>query len=385
VTDPNPTTEYSAGIEPPEAFDPSTFRSKDLAPGVRAVIGKRPGKDTTETQSIRFDHYQFNKRTAQTWLRKHGYKWRTWGSPDRRTNAAPPPPTPNKCAREWRRPGTTNPSAAQRIRDARTHITEAAAHVQNALDAILWLSMPAAGPAIALFMTLRRTKMALARASSYAADYAAQHPNPADLAGLLLAAGVANKAIGDAIDKSKDNPPPAPAPPRAEAPGAAPTPNPPAPRQLVQIGTARALELVSGRGYRWTVAERWLVLADPGAEKGSRGRLRLFIVAPKGKKESTRAPHKTAERTFETWHSFEPSRTWTMDIPLADEFTTQIGNARSITYRSDKWNHGSAADYIHAFSKAQPPRVSAVGPADRPRALMLDGGRWRLTARGLVD
>jgi hypothetical protein len=342
MTKPNPITEHSAQIAPPGSFDPSSFRSVDIHPrppdpatGVRMIVAKRPGIDTTEPQALHFSAAVWTQRRAKAWLRRNGFRWRKWGKADPQINTTPA--TPNVCE------ATTN--AADPTSTARLHVREASAHLYEAAKAL-------------------------------------GATNPADLGGLILAAGVANKAIGDVIEKHKHNPP---APATPGTPAAAPAPNPPAPRQLVQIGTARALELVSGRGYRWTVAERWLVLADPGAEKGSRGRLRLFIVAPKGKKQSTREPHKTAERTFETWHSFEPSRTWTMDIPLADEFTTPIGNARSITYRSDKWNHGSAVDYIHAFSKAQPPRVSAVGPADRPRALMLDGGRWRLTARGLVD
>jgi hypothetical protein len=340
MTDPNPITEYSAGIEPPEAFDSSTFRSLDLAPGVRAVIGKRPGKDTTEIQSIRFatkGRHSFDGDMAKAWLRRNGYRWLTWGSPFRKTKNAPPA-TPNRCS-----PAETN--AADPTSTARLHVREASAHLYEAARAL--------GPT-----------------------------NPADLAGLLLVAGVANKAIGDAIEQHNDNPPPA---PPAGTPAATPLPNPPAPRQLVQIGTARELELVSGRGYKWTIDERWLVLADPGAEKGSRGRIRLFIVSPKGKKPSPRDPHQTSDRTFKTWHSFEASRTWSLDVPLVDEFTTTIGNARSITYRSDKWQAGKPVDYVHEFSKQQHPRVSAVGPADHPSALMVDGGRFRLTARGLVD
>jgi len=403
-------TEYAAGIEPSESFDPSTFRSIDLAPGVRAIIARRPGRDTTETQAIRFaaqGPHRFDKRGAQTWLRAHGYRWITWGQP------------------------TKNPDDST----ARLHVTEAAAHLKEAGRALeappanpcqpvqgnppidipeppehyaeptrirgAWREGYRAGLRGALLQDQAGTLIpsdpklwhpwldGWARGRAWRDHLVARGiavPNDPELAGLILAAGVTSKAVGDAVDRhNAKGARTTPATRARSGRGVAPRANPPQPRQLVQIGTARGLELTAGKGYRWTVGERWPVLADPGAEKGSRGRMRIFLVPPSGRKATKHPPHATSERTFKTWHSFDPRKTYAMDVPLADEFTTQLGTASSITYRSDKWQDGSPIDYIHKFSRAQLPRVSAVGPAERPRAIMIDGGRFRLTARGIVD
>lgn len=359
------TTEHQAQIVPPSAFDPATFRSIDLADGVRAIIAKRPGHDTTEVQALRFDSQIRNDKQAKAWMRREGYRWRKWAFAG--STAARNAPPANPC-----QPATTNPGEAQSIRDAKTHIDEAFAHVQNAINAIVWLRMPAQGPLTDLFMQLRRIKMSLGRAAQHAIAASAEYPNPADAAGTLLAAGIAANALARA----------AVAPPKGAGTRRK---NPPAQRQLVQVGTLRALEFTDGTRMSWSVREAWPLLADPGAEKGSRGRTRLYAVPPRGRSNADRDAHKTASRTFETWHDFEPRTTFTLDIPLSDEFTTPIGNATKIVYRSDKWQDGEPVDYEHSFKPSAPARVDGKGPKGSPSAIQISGGAFRLTARGLVD
>lgn len=273
--------EHRARIQPADRFEAGSFRSIDLAPGIRGIIGRPHGKDTTETQAIAFDSRMFTLPQVRSWLRRHGYRWTRIDVADEAEKSNPP--IPNRCSNT-----TTNPDP-----------------------------------------------------------------------------------IGDAADANAN----APGPKRR---------NPPAPRQLVQIGTLRGLEFADGTRMEWSVRERWPLLADPGAEKGSRGRLRLYAVPPSPRHRSEHEPHKTSARTFETWHDFQPRQTYTLDVPLADEFRTPLGRVKAIIYRSDKWQPGRAVDYIHRFTAGAEPEASAKGERTRPEAVQLAGGAWRLTARGLV-
>ena len=310
--------EHRARIQPASRFEPDSFRSIDLAPGVRAIIGRPRGKTTTETQAIAFDSRQFSLPQVRSWLRSHGYRWTRIDVADEAETRNPP--VENYCSNT-----VTNPDA---VLDALAH---AEAAIRRAIEAV------------------RST------------------PTPNDLAGTIVAAGIGTQALTAAAN--------APGPRRR---------NPPAPRQLVQIGTLRGLEFTDGSRMEWSVRERWPLLADPGAEKGSRGRLRLYAVPPGPRRRSEQQPHRTSQRTFETWHDFEPRRTYTLDVPLADEFRTRLGRVSAIIYRSDKWQPGRHVDYIHRFTRGAEPEASATGERTRPEAIQIAGGAWRLTARGLV-
>jgi hypothetical protein len=169
----------------------------------------------------------------------------------------------------------------------------------------------------------------------------------------------------------------------------APMPNP---RGLVQLGLARQLdiEIAEGDGalrrYRWTLADDWRTLTPAGAEELPAGSGRLFLVPPPSSSGTTEPPADSAGvDTFVTWHSFEPREAFAADVPTVAEFGTRLGTARSIVYRSDKWQPGEPLDYEHEFKPSEPPEVRIVGTAEAPRAVLVRGGAFRVTSRGLVD
>jgi hypothetical protein len=156
------------------------------------------------------------------------------------------------------------------------------------------------------------------------------------------------------------------------------------PRELVQIGYARQLDLSDGRRFKWRVSDRWPVLTDAGAEQLEPGRARLFLVAPDSRRPAEPEAGERAARTFETWHGFDPRGVYALDVPALSEFGPSIGDAVSIVYRSDKWE-GRPVDYVHEFKGENPPKVTLVGTPEAPRAMVLRGGAFRVTRRGLVQ
>jgi hypothetical protein len=348
--------EHRARIATASRFEPESFRSIDLAPGVRAIIGRPRGKTTTDTQAIAFDSRRFTLPQVRSWLRQHGYRWTRIDVADEAETSNPPAPVPNTCSNT-----VTNPDAGtvlDQLSIASDAIRRATAAARNLADDRLVLA------AIARMNDAQNNVM-LASIMLNTWQHGEAIPN--DLAGTIVAAGIGTQALTAAAN--------APGPRRR---------NPPPPRQLVQIGTLRGLEFTDGSRMEWSVRERWPLLADPGAEKGSRGRLRLFAVPPAPRRRSDQQPHRTSERTFTTWHDFEPRRTYTLDVPLADEFRVPLGRVRAIIYRSDKWQPGRHVDYIHRFTPGAEPEASAKGERTGPEAIQIAGGAWRLTARGLV-
>lgn len=67
-------TEHAARVQDPGDFLPDTMRSKDLAPGVRLIMGKlkKDGEKGAMTgQSYRFDAAKFTAAEAKAWLKEH--------------------------------------------------------------------------------------------------------------------------------------------------------------------------------------------------------------------------------------------------------------------------------------------------------------------------
>lgn len=169
------------------------------------------------------------------------------------------------------------------------------------------------------------------------------------------------------------------------SPAANPSPAPAEnPRELVQIGIARQLDLEDGTRFRWTVAEGWPVLVEAGAESAEAGRARVYLVSPgtRGAPGPAGDVGERAARTFSTWHGFDARKSYQLDVPAPGEFKA-CGRAVQIVYRSDKWE-GRPVDYVHDFKRSDPPDVLCCGAADSPRAMMLRGGQLRVTRRGLV-
>lgn len=57
----------------PSLFVKESFRTIniDLSAGIKAVVGRRPGKDGTEVQSYMFDKSRFSVEDAKRWIEDH--------------------------------------------------------------------------------------------------------------------------------------------------------------------------------------------------------------------------------------------------------------------------------------------------------------------------
>ena len=64
---------HSARQEDPGHFLLDSFRTIEWAPGIEAVLGKKPGSDALVVQTIRFDKDKFTTAYAEQWLTEHGY------------------------------------------------------------------------------------------------------------------------------------------------------------------------------------------------------------------------------------------------------------------------------------------------------------------------
>jgi hypothetical protein len=164
----------------------------------------------------------------------------------------------------------------------------------------------------------------------------------------------------------------------------APARNAPPVRQLVQLGDVLELRLSDGRAWTWGPGER-AMLVSPGIEKDSAGRGRIIVArlvkvrpVPEGK-----GPHKTSERTYETWAARLPksAEARIADVPGPDEFNEPVGRLASIVYRSDKWQtRRRGVSYVHDFGPDKLPQLVA-GPRG---SFEIRGGAFRVTARGIV-
>jgi hypothetical protein len=158
------------------------------------------------------------------------------------------------------------------------------------------------------------------------------------------------------------------------------------PPRFVQIGTARQLDAVDGRRWSWKVREAWPVFVPEGAEQLAAGAGRIYIVRPTGASAPSDppAPGTRASDTFREWHAFDPSEQYQLDVPAVAEFGPAVGSACGIIYRSDKYGDG-VIDYDHTFKSGAEPSIAVVGTIDSPRAILLRGGAFRITRRGIVD
>ena len=146
----------------------------------------------------------------------------------------------------------------------------------------------------------------------------------------------------------------------------------------------RALDLVcEDDGARSKLSLRGcLLLAPPDAFQRAPGSGRIYIV--RGKLEDTREPNASEKgaEAFKRWHSRAADLVGYVDTP--PPAGVLLGRGVRIGYASDKWNRaGRSVDYEHDFT-APGPLVYSTGE-ERPRALVLVGGRFTVTNRGIVD
>lgn len=63
--------QHSARIVDPEEFEKNSFRTKEVAPGVSIIVGKKTGSNSMSVQAYRFDAAKFSFEQVKTWLKKH--------------------------------------------------------------------------------------------------------------------------------------------------------------------------------------------------------------------------------------------------------------------------------------------------------------------------
>jgi hypothetical protein len=63
--------EHAARVKDPSAFEEKTFRSKEIAPGVRIILGKDKATGKMEVQTYRFDRSKFTSEKAKEWLKSN--------------------------------------------------------------------------------------------------------------------------------------------------------------------------------------------------------------------------------------------------------------------------------------------------------------------------
>ena len=92
---------------------------------------------------------------------------------------------------------------------------------------------------------------------------------------------------------------------------------------------------------------------------------------------------KGASRLFARWSAREATRIGVAKVP--DAKLVPYGKGLHIIYRSDKWHRGLDTDYIHKFSDKV--RVAMSDEKNRdgaPKIIVIGGGRFTVTERGLV-
>jgi hypothetical protein len=260
---------------------------------------------------------------------------------------------------------------------ARLHVTEAAAHLREALHAIEGAELDEGNPAkwSRVHRLVYEWPGGHRRTIRVDATRLTVRKARRTLDPLVAPSGGRFVGTGNPSEFTVPQPPyTAPTPPAAE----------PNPRALVQIGLARELQLDTRTGWKWSIADGWRVLVPAGAEQLAPGAGRIFIVPPPSSTSSAPPEPSAAAATFAEWHGFDPRRVYAHDVPRCEEFGAPVGGALRIVYRSDKWDR-KPIDYDHSFKASEPPAVSILGTAEAPRAILVRGGVFRTTARGLVD
>lgn len=351
----NERTEHAATIVAAGEFRPRSFRRKRIAPGVSIVIAKRPGARTTETAAVRFDAREFTPDQARAWLARNGYTPRKFEAANPEPNAPAPATTPNVTL------AGDNPIdiSPERQEQLRARLAELRAEYPK------------------LEQRWSELREAAIRAHGTAAWSEAKARLHEAFGALEVSASEQNRIRYLLMESEPSSSSPA---QNVTTAGAEPNP-----RNFVELGRARELVVDTGRAYSWTIGDDWRVLTPSGAEHLAAGQGRLFIVPPPPDKRGTPAPEPTAAaETFERWHGFEPGKSLEIEVPLVEEFVTPLGKSRSIVYRSHKWDR-KRKDYEHLFSRRLPPDVLIVGSVEAPRAVLVRGGEFRVTSRGLVD
>lgn len=132
---------------------------------------------------------------------------------------------------------------------------------------------------------------------------------------------------------------------------------------------------VGGRGKldkrEWSDEEGWMMLWSPA--------LSAVICIPKQDMQPSSDTDEDAESLVKRFNKRKPRGQSYCDIPATS--LEELGKAKHIVYRSDKWNPGTFHDYIHDFQAGV--RCFADNPKE-PRIFAICGGRLTVTERGLI-
>jgi regulator of replication initiation timing len=66
--------QHAARIVDPDSFIKDSFRTKEIAPGITLILGKKTEGGPMETQAYRFDKDKFTEQEARDWLKSHDLK-----------------------------------------------------------------------------------------------------------------------------------------------------------------------------------------------------------------------------------------------------------------------------------------------------------------------
>lgn len=132
---------------------------------------------------------------------------------------------------------------------------------------------------------------------------------------------------------------------------------------------------VGGRGkldcQEWSDEDGWMMLWSPS--------LSAVICLPKQKMEPAVEMDEDSSSIVKRFNKRRPSGQAYCSIPASG--LEELGKAKHIVYRSDKWNRGTFHDYIHDFQAGV--RCFADS-ADDPKIFVICGGRLTVTERGLI-
>jgi hypothetical protein len=65
--------QHAARMIDPDSFMEGTMRTKEIAPGISLILGKRSKDGPMETQAVRFDKEKYTAKEARAWLKEHDY------------------------------------------------------------------------------------------------------------------------------------------------------------------------------------------------------------------------------------------------------------------------------------------------------------------------
>ncbi len=58
----------------PVDFDPKSFRTVEIAEGIKSIQGKLKGENTMTIQSLLFDVKKWSLKEVEDWIKEHNFK-----------------------------------------------------------------------------------------------------------------------------------------------------------------------------------------------------------------------------------------------------------------------------------------------------------------------